>query len=218
MLLRLEDLCISHPESRHAPVTKKRPRSLSKTEPSRSATLIDSESVPLSPSASSDAGQATNLADDFGDSEHREKYGCANLLDADTQMLEAAAKLDTIMSMRADPTVAVELLLFPPPPATSGNHTGVWAEAAERAERWLCSRDWTKSGLIRVTPSSVLLASLQGNFTDSMWYNRRMDRLAHAPITATMLQVSSPHSHAAWREGGSLVGMYKKFLHVHHHH
>ena len=63
--------------------------------------------------------------------------------------------------------MAVELLLFPPPPATLGNHEESWAEAAAVAERWLCGRDWAQSGRGRVVPSIDLLGGLRGPDTST---------------------------------------------------
>ena len=118
------------------------------------------------------------------------------------QQQEAARKVDEIITTRADPGVVVHLLLFPPPPPTSGTHTQEWHEADATGQVWLSSREWCISGQANVITSSALLNGLvaQGPQIDTTvepqvpgncWYDRRMDRLAHAPYTPCILQVAA---------------------------
>ena len=227
LLVRLEDLCVGHPELRHAPRTKKTAKA---------------------PDATTDAERMEQ------ERKRRAEYGCAKLEGAETQLLAAVAALDKrVMAAAETEGLRIELILFPAPPQTEGLLEAEWAAAAVVAEEWLCTRPWAVSGSrARVVPSVDLVAALwncpsttcdagagegadadasagagatvgteveAGEFggiksasdnnniggngdgdTSAMeqeqeafhpWYNRQMDRLAHAPFTASLFQTTA---------------------------
>eukprot|EP00035_Acanthoeca_spectabilis_P033308 m.22916 g.22916 ORF g.22916 m.22916 type:complete len:918 (+) comp5885_c0_seq1:93-2846(+) len=173
LLLRLEDLCIVHPESRHAPVTKKK----SKSGVSGAGNCI-AESV----------GEESPRTAEEIDREFREKYGCARLDDAEAQLIEAVETLDRLLHDASAADVAVHLIIFPPPPSHVGQHTHEWAHAAVVAERWLHDRIIANQGRVTVTRSQEILDLLPAH---AQWYDRRMDRLAHAPFTAAVFHAAA---------------------------
>jgi hypothetical protein len=252
LLVRLEDLCIVHPESRHAPVTKAKkrtgagdgavPAQVSGRAAGASegdATRITAAAVGPSTTSNASTHKATQrdgrVALDSGgqinvqhgssvepdnnttaaaaaqrdrekEREHREKYGCAQLDDADEQLRTASQTLVDVLAGAA-PDVAVSLHIFPPPPPDAGERTAEWAHAAAVSEEWIVARVKSgEAGRTRVVTSKELLASLPfslGHGTvhaavladmptghvgaalkkSVSWYNRHMDRLAHAPFT-----------------------------------
>lgn len=219
LLVRLEDLCVGHPELRHAPRTKK-----TTAKATAEATMAEADRMEL-------------------ERKRRAEYGCAKLEDAETQLLAAVAALDKHVAeaVAGAQGLRVELILFPAPPQSTGRLEAEWAAAAIVAESWLCARPWAVSGSrARVLPTADLLSAMweftptaataattgataeateaaeatdeteatdahapvggekqgavgvgaeEGFCKDDLsfpWYDRQMDRLAHAPFTPAL--------------------------------
>jgi FkbH-like protein len=188
LLIRLEDMVIVHPESRHAPVTKKKKMKKEAGEgegaPDADAGDVNTTAELASLDDSAPISAETKAA---AERDFREKYGCARLEDAETQLTRAVEHLAQLVEDADSADVAIHILVFPPPPPDVGEHTKEWAEAAAVAEKWLCDRVASATtGRVRVTPSADIL---KGIAIGVDWYDRRMDRLAHAPYTPAVFRV-----------------------------
>lgn len=119
-------------------------------------------------------------------------------------MREASQRFVDMLAA-ASPDVAVSLHFFPAPPPDAGERTAEWAQAAAAAETWIIERVGSgQAGRTRVVSSSELIATVPTSSStvstgsrparadehestqtkrDTSWYDRHMDRLAHAPFT-----------------------------------
>eukprot|EP00041_Stephanoeca_diplocostata_P020531 m.462066 g.462066 ORF g.462066 m.462066 type:complete len:207 (-) comp21601_c1_seq10:233-853(-) len=98
VLVRLEDLCIVHPESRYAPLTKK------------NAAVVAAEKS----SADKSNVSSRDRTDDATARALREKYGCADLTNPAGQLLDAVRALDVVLTTHRGSDVVVQVLVCLP--------------------------------------------------------------------------------------------------------